>query len=275
MKKVLKTIFYAVLVLIIVYIAILFFMKPSNNKNWAVDQKILPFAEVENNKITIHNIRNFKYRSTTDYDIDYYDKTFDLDKIKSVDFVLEPFSEFAGAAHTFLTFGFEGDEYVSISVEIRKEIGEEFSALKGLQNKYEIMYVVADEKDAIKLRSNFRKDKVFVYPAKTTKEKKQALFLDMIKRVNKLKEEPEFYNTATNTCTTNIMKHINTITPGKIPFDYRVLMPGYTDELAFDLHLIDTDLSLEEARQVYLINDRAMKYADDPEFSVKIRAIEK
>jgi hypothetical protein len=274
MKKILKTILYSLLSLAILYIAILFFTKPSNDRNWELDQKVLSHAKINNNKVTIYNIRNFKYRSSDDYDSAYYNKTFDLNKIKSVDFILEPFSDFAGAAHTFLSFGFENNEYVAISIEIRKEVGEEFSALKGLFNKYEIMYIVADEKDAVKLRSNYRNDKVYIYPAKTTKEKKQALFLDMIKRINELKEKPEFYNTITSTCTTNIMKHVNAITPNRIPFSYKVLMPGYADELAFDLDLIDTDLSLEEAREKFLINGRALKYADDPNFSQKIRSID-
>ena len=247
------------------------FTKSSNHKDWAEDQKILPYAEINDKIVTVYNIRNFNYETTDKYTPNYYDKSFDLDKIKSVDFILEPFSKFAGVAHTFLSFGFEDNEYLTISVEIRKEKGEEFSALKGLFNKYEIMYVVADERDSVKLRSNFRKDKVYIYPAKTTKEKKQALFLDMINEVNELKNNPKFYNTLTNTCTTKIMKHINSITPKRIPFSYKVLLPGYADELAFDLGLIDTDLSLEEARKVFLINKRAEKYADSENFSEMIR----
>lgn len=271
MKKILKIILYILIGLIFIYGCILVFTSPSNNRNWAEDQKILAYADIDDNLVKLHNIRNFKYESTIKYTPAYYDKTFDLNKIKSVDFILEPFSDFAGAAHTFLSFGFENDEYIAISIEIRKEKGEEFSVLKGLFNKYEIMYVVADERDVVKLRSNHRKDKVYIYPVKTTKEKKQALFLDMLKEVNKLKDKPKFYNSITTTCTTNIMKHANSITPNRIPFSYKLLMPGYADELAFDLNMIDTDLSLEEARKVFLINDRAEKYADREDFSKMIR----
>ncbi len=262
------------MLLLLLYFAFLTLTKPSNDRDWADDQKILPFANIDNNLITIHNIRNFKYESTTKYKSDYYTKTYDLNKIKSVDFILEPFSEFVGAAHTFLSFGFENESYLSISVEIRKEKGEEFSVLKGLFNQYEIMYVIGDEQDLVKLRSNYRKDKVYIYPVKTTKEKIQSLFLDMINAANKLTTEPEFYNTLTTTCTTNIMKHVNTISPNRIPFSYKVLMPGYSDELAFKLGLIDTELTLEEARNIYLINTRAEKYADDPNFSALIRRLE-
>lgn len=244
---------------------------PSNNRDWSLDQAVLPYAVIHNNLVTVHKIRNFTYTSSEDYTPNYYDKTFDLNKIKNVYYVVEPFSKFAGSAHTFLSFEFEGNQFVAISVEIRKEKGETFSPTEGLFNQYELMYVVADERDVIKLRSNYRKDQVYVYPAKTTKEKMQALFLDMTNRVNELKDRLEFYNTLTNTCTTNIVRHINKITPNRVPWSYKILLPGYSDKLAYDLGLIDTTLPFEEARAKYLINDRALKYADDPNFSVKIR----
>ena len=196
----------------------------------------------------------------------------DLNKIEKVWYVVEPFSGIPGSAHTFLSFEFENNQFVSISVEIRKEKGETYNPIKGLFNKYELMYVIADERDVIKLRSNYRKDLVYVYPAKTTKEKAQELFLDMVERANNLSQHPEFYNTITNTCTTNIVAHVNKITPDRVPFfNLRILLPANSDKLAYDLGLIDTDLSFEQARTRYFINDRAMKYADDPNFSIKIR----
>ena len=108
----------------------------------------------------VRNIRNTTYRSTTDYTPAYYDKTFDLDKLTSVWYIVEPFSNWKGAAHTFLSFGFEDDEYLAISVEIRKEEGEGFSAFKGLFKQYEVIYVIADERDVITVRTNHRRDDV-------------------------------------------------------------------------------------------------------------------
>lgn len=266
------------------------FTSPSNTRNWSVDQSLLPYAEIStttSNLIHIKNIRNYTYKSTSEYTPNYYDKTFDLSKLKNVYYIVEPFTGFKGSAHTFLSFEFESvgsttassttspttsNDFLAVSVEIRKEKGESFSALKGLFNQYEIMYVLADERDAVKLRSNFRKNDVYMYPVKTTKEKASALFLDIIKRVNVLHKTPEFYNTAYNTCTSNIMKHANTITPSKIPFSYKVLLPAYSDELAFDLGMINTTAqSLEEARLKYRINEKALRYADDIDFSNKIR----
>ncbi len=248
--------------------------EPSNARDWNPDQAVLPYSESNGSQVTIHNVRNFTYASTTSYDIKYYDKTYDLDKLKKVYYIVEPFSGIRGAAHTFLSFEFEGDEFVAVSVEIRKEKGESFSAIKGLLNRYEIMYVIADEKDAVKLRSNYRKDQVFVYPVRTTKEKGQALLTDILSRVNTLKENPEFYHSIVNNCTTNIAEHANTITPGRVPFSWSLIFPAASDELAYNLGMIDTELSFEEARAKFKINDRAMQYADAPDFSVKIRQTE-
>lgn len=275
-KRVVRVVLYTVLflisLLIIVFAVTNLATTPSNDRNWNDDQKRLPYSVVDGDFVEIHNIRNFAYTSTTDYTQNYYDKTFDLNKLKRVWYVVEPFSGIPGSAHTFLSFEFEDYEFVSISVEIRKEKGESFSPIKGLFNKYEIMYVIADERDVIKLRSNYRKDLVYVYPAKATTEKAKGLFLDMIERANGLSQNPEFYNTITNTCTTNIVRHINKITPDRVPFfNLRILLPANSDELAYELGLIDTDLSFEDARKRFYINDKALKYADDPDFSFRIR----
>lgn len=294
LHKWLKRIFYSLLVFVVltvcVFVIVHFSTTASNNRAWNDDQAILPYAEINDNLVSIHNIRNFSYTSTTSYIPSYYDKVFDLDKIKRAWYVVEPFSGIPGSAHTFLSFEFERDskgghggesgsqngagssEFVSISVEIRKEKGEAFHPVKGLFNKYELMYVIADEKDSIKLRTNYRKDLVYLYPAKTTKEKTRTLFLDMIHRANELKDTPEFYNSVTNTCTTNIVRHVNDITPNRLPsFNLQILLPANSDKLAYKYGLLDTELTFEEARKKYFINDKALQYADDPDFSMRIR----
>ena len=233
---------------------------------------MLARAEISGDRVSISNIRNINYRTTKDYDVRYYDKTFDLNKIESVWYMVEPFSGHgAGAAHTLVSFGFAGGDYVAISAEIRKEKGESFSPVKGILRQYELVYVIADERDVIKLRSNYRKDDVFLYPVRTSKENMQKLFISMLERANKLATQPEFYNTLTNTCTTNLVAHVNEIVPGRIPLSYKVLMPAYSDELAREIGLIDNTRSIEELRSKYRINDRASIFADDPLFSQKIR----
>lgn len=274
-KKILKWCTYAVIgiiALITILITTIDLMyKPSNDKDWNPDQSILPKAEIDGNLVTIRNVRNFSYASTKDFTPSYYDKTYDTDRLKKVWFVVEPFSGYKGAAHTFLSFEFEDDAFVSISVEIRKERGESFDAFKGLLNQYELMYVAADERDVVNLRSNYRHDQVYVYPIKADQQKAKLVFMDMITRMNKLAADPEFYNTLTSTCTTNIVSHVNKISPERVPFSLKVLFPANSDQLAYDIGLIDTDLPFTEARAKYLINDRAIKYADDPMFSVRIR----
>lgn len=251
--------------------ALLAMRRPSNTRDWTVDQAVLPYSTMDGPLVTVRNIRNFSYSSTTQYTPAYYDKTFDLRKLDSVWFFVEPFGR-AGAAHTFVSFGFGPRDYLAVSIEIRKEKGESFSALRGLLREYEIMYVIGDERDLVKLRTNYRNDTVYLYPIRTTPERKVAMFLSMLMRANALRERPEFYNTATNTCTTNLVDHVNMIVPDRIPFSPAVLLPASSDRLAYDLGLIDRSRAFDETRTAAQINDLARRYADDPEFPVRIRS---
>jgi len=272
MRKIIPSIILASLLLF--FIAYLI-QQPSTDKNWNQDQKVTSSFKIENNLAHVSNIRNISYRSTEDYDVHYYDKTFDLDNIASIDYAVVPIADWRGPAHTQLSFGFDTEdgsrEYVAISVEIRKEVEEEFSPLKGLLRKFELMYVVADEEDVIKLRTNYRENNVYLYPIKTTQENMKQMFISMLERVNKLNTEPEFYNTFFNSCTTNIADHINIITPNRVPFNYKVAFPGYSDELAYDLGLIDTNFKLEELREKYNISEAARNLAEHEDFSIEIR----
>ncbi|MFA6039335.1 MAG: DUF4105 domain-containing protein [Candidatus Peribacteraceae bacterium] len=247
------------------------FVRPSNDRDWSPDQAVLPSAEVRGDTVHIRNIRNFTYRTVTEYDIAYEDKDCRLSDLESLWYVVEPFSHWKGAAHAFLSFGFRGGGFMGISIEIRKEKGEKFSSLRGLFRQYELMYVIGDERDLVKLRSNYRKDSVYVYPVRAPREVIRRLFLSMVERANTLREKPEFYNTLTNTCTTNIVRHIHEFSPRRIPFSFKVLLPAYSDRLAYDLGLIDTDLTFEGARARHRINDAALLYAEHPDFSLKIR----
>lgn len=266
----LRWLFTAIAALVVLRAAMCVVVRPETNRNWAADQSRLPRAEFSGDRVTIRNIRNFEYRSESDFTPAWYDKTFDLERLESAWFVVEPFGK-GGAAHTFVSFGFGGNDFVAISVEIRKEVGENFSALKGLNRQYELMYVVGDERDLIKLRTNYRKDVVYLYPIETTRPKMRKMFTAMLERANKLATEPEFYNTATNTCTTNLVRHVNDIAEDRVPFSMATLLPASSDRLAYDLGLIRTDLPFEKARRYFQINALAARYADDPLFSLRIR----
>ena len=257
---------------VVLFFALRLLTSPSNNRDWAPDQKILPYGVIEGDNVSLFNIRNFAYISVTKYKEQYYDKIFDVRTIKRVWYVVEPFSGIPGSAHTFLSFEFEEGVFLAFSIEIRKRKGQEFHPIKGLFNQYELMYVIADENDVVKLRSNYRKDPVYVYPARAPQEKVKMLFLHMVKSANMLREHPQFYNTITHNCTTEIVRHINAITPKSVPlFSLAILFPEYSDKLAYNLGLLDTTLSFEKAREKFRINERAEKYKDDPHFSGKIR----
>ena len=248
--------------------------RPSNERDWSPDQKVLARAEFDGDRVTVRNVRNFEYRSVDDYLPRYETRTYQLSRLDSMWFVVERLggegNTRPGIAHTLLSFGF-GDEYVAVSVEIRKERGESYSVLRGLLRQYELMYVVADERDVIGLRTNHRRDTVYLYPVKAPVDAMRRAFVEMLQRANRLAEQPEFYNTLTSTCTTNIVRHVNTIAPGQIPFSYKVLLPAYSDSLAYDLGLIPTDRPFEAVQAAHRIDAQAQKHGLGPDFSRAVR----
>lgn len=245
--------------------------QPSNDRDWVDEQKVLASAEIKSDEVHIKNVRNAQFFTYRDCLVDYYDKTYDLTKIKSVDFVVIPFAGNKAIAHTLLSFGFEGGDYVGISVEVRLEKGEAYSTAAGLLGQFELMYVVADEHDLLPVRPEFRHVDVLLYHTKATPAQARALFVDVMKRVNQLHDHPEFYDTLRNNCTTNIVRHINTLAPNRVPYDYRVLLPGYADELAYELGLIDNTLPFAEVRRRAVVSAAILQYKDNPRFSELIR----
>lgn len=244
---------------------------PSNDRDWSPDLAKLSTTEFEGDRATVRNIRNCSYRSTTDYTVNYYDKTYDLTELDEVNFIVVPFSDIPGGAHTFLSFGFKGRDYVAVSIEIRREKGEAYKAFKGIMREFEIIYVVGDERDLIGLRANHRLEDVYVYRARITPEKARVLFTDVMTRANKLAEQPEYYNTLTNNCTTNVRRHINNIAPDRIRYSYEVLLPGFSDRLAYNLGLLDTEDSFEQTKLRARVNAQAFVARDRDDFSVQIR----
>ncbi len=245
--------------------------KPSNRRDWSPELAVLPTAEIQNNHVAIRNIRDCRWRSLDDFTLSYYDKTFDLDRLTSVDFIVVPFNEMPSIGHTMLSFGFNDGSYLVLSVEIRRERGEAFNAMKGFFRQYELMYVLASERDVIQRRVNCDLCDVYLYRSTATPQQSRDLFVDVMRRVNKLAEKPEFYDTLTNNCTTNIRNHINHLKPNKVPYDYQVLLPGYSDRLAYDLGLIERHGSYEETRLRARVNYQAYLNRDNSAFSQAIR----
>lgn len=244
---------------------------PSNNRVWSPEMAKLPYAKIEEDFATVHNIRHCTWVSSSDYVLNHDTRRYDLRQIKSIDFIMIPFQDMPDIAHTMMSFGFEGNDYLCLSVEIRKEEGESYGAIKGFFNQYEIIYVLGDERDVIKQCSNFRRDDVYVYRAKATPKQCRQMFVDVLARANKLYDQPEFYNTLTNNCTTNLVAHVNHISPGRIPYNVQVLLPGLSDRLAYDLELIQRTGSFEETKKRALINTKAIAYEAERDFSARIR----
>ncbi len=246
-------------------------LAPSNNRDWTPEQARLATADFSGSRVTVHNIRDCRWRSPNDSTVSYYDRTFDLDQICSVDFIVVPFNETPSLGHTMLSFGFENGEHLAVSVEIRKERGEAFNPIAGFFRQYELIYVVASERDVIEKRVVCDLSDVYLYRSTATPEQARELFVDVMHRVDKLARWPEFYDTLTNNCTTNIRNHVNHLKPHEVPYDYRVLLPGLSDELAYDLGLIEHHGSYAETRARARVNYQAYLHRNDPMFSEAIR----
>ena len=255
----------------VVFVGLWLIQRPSNEREWVSNLAKLPQITFDGNTVSIQSIRNTRYRSADDYTPTYYDRTFDLNRVQSVDFVVVPFQSVKALAHTFLIFGFEGGERLAISVEVRRERDESYSPLKGLLRQCELMYVIADERDVILLRTKLRSDRVYLYPIITSPENVREMFLSMLRRTNQLRNQPEFYNTLTNNCTSNILQHFNEVNDRKLPANLKVLFPGYSDQLVYDLGLIGSHPSFKSLQQISEITEKANRFAEDADFSQRIR----
>ena len=245
---------------------------PSLHRDWLETESKLSEISFSWNLVEVKNIRNFSHITEKKWKSNYYNNTFDLDKIESLYYIIEPFSDYDWPAHTMLSFGFSDWKYLVVSAELRKEKWEWFDPFLWIMNQFEIVYILWDENDLIKLRANIRKDTVRLYPMKATKTQIKELFSSALHRADKLSKEPEFYNTFWNTCTTSILRHVNSLRKDKISsFDMKILLPSNSDKIAYDLWLIDTNLSLEEAREYYTINELSEKNSDIGKYSEEIR----
>ena len=245
---------------------------PSLTRQWSPDQAVMPEVDFSGaNRVKIRNIRNIHYRTTRDYDLDYYDRELELADVETAWLVISPFGV-PGVAHAFLSFGINDGTYIAVSVEIRRQKGQRFSAVKAFLHQFEIMYVLADERDVIRVRTNCVRDTVRLYPVQAEKQVIRAVFADILKRADKLGREPEFYNTIWNNCTTNIIRHVRKFSKKPIPgWSHRYLFPEGLDKIAYRLNILDTHLSFEEARKHFDITKIAQACADDEDFSAAIR----
>jgi hypothetical protein len=264
--------FAAYAVLLAVVVAWWRSIEPSNDRDWQADVAVLPYATIDGDLVTVHNIRNFAYRSETDYTPAYYDKTFDLRKLEGVDLVAVYWMGPA-VAHAIVSFGFAGGDRLAVSIETRKERGESYSTINGFFRQYELFYVVADERDVIRLRTNYRRDPpedVYVYPVKAPIESGRRVFLEYMRQINELKARPEFYNTLTSNCTIDIW--YNTLVNAEhIPFSWKILASGYLPEYLYQAGRLDTSVPFAELQRRAHVNAQARAADAAADFSRRIR----
>ncbi len=244
-------------------------LQPSNNRDWQPDVALLPYADIHGNQITIHNIRNCDYRTEKDFDVHHYDKTFDLDQLRAVDLSLITWGS-PHIAHTIVSFGFTTGDYVSFSIETRNEKGEGYSAIKGLFRQFELAYIIADERDVIRLRTNYRQgEELCLYRLQVPPAAGRTLFLEYLHRVNQLHEKAEWYNAVTDNCTTGI--RVQRDAAARAPWDWRMLVNGHLDELLYEKGTIVTNLPFAELKKISHINAQTRAADKAVDFSQRIR----
>jgi len=260
---------------VVLFVAVLgwwFNIEASSDRIWQTETAELPYATIEGDIVTMHNIRNFNYRSETDFTPAYYTKAYDLSKLNRVD-LFAVYWMGPAIAHTIVSFGFGDQEYLAVSIEARKEQGEGYSTIKGFFRQYEQIHIVADERDVIRLRTNYRKDPpedVYRYRLLASPESVRQFFLQYVKTINEEKDRPSFYNTLTANCTNVIWKHAS-IFPGRVPFSWKLLASGYTPEYLYEMGRLDTSLPFAELTLRGYINPVALALGDGTDFSQRIR----
>lgn len=245
-------------------------LEPSIDRDWVPEVARLPRAEVDGDRLVVHGVRNFDYRSEDDYTQRWETREYDLSRLEGVDLFLSYWGS-PLIAHTIASWDFGDGRPLAISIETRKEKGETYSALLGFFRQFELYYVVADERDVVKLRTNHRGETVRLYRTRTSPELARAILLDYLAEIDRLADEPAWYNALTHNCTTTIRHHVRHVARGR-PLDWRILLNGRLDELGYERGSIDTSMPFERLRESSEIGERARAAGDAPDFSDRIRA---
>ena len=260
------------LVVIFVFLCIVGWWRsipPRQDRDWKPDVAVLPNAVIEGDQVTINNIRNFDWRSLTDFTPRYDTRTYSLSRLVGADLFLIYWGS-PLIAHTIASFDFGDQGRICFSIETRPERGKSYSAIGGLYRQFELIYVAVDERDAIRVRTNVRKDEeVYLYHLNLPLEEIRARFLEYLRRVNQLHDRPEWYNAVTSNCTTNIRTQHVVAKPA--PWDWRILVDGKGDELLYERGVLNRNLPFAELKRQAHINARAKDADNAPDFSERIR----
>ena len=244
-------------------------IRPTNDRNWTPDVARTVTATIDGDRLVVKNVRNFTWRSDTDFDQRWEQRTYNLSNVTDVDLIMSYWSGEA-IAHTIVSFGFDDAARLAFSIETRKESHEGYSSIAGFFKEYELAMVAADERDVVRVRSNVRGEDVRIYRLRMTPANAQLLLREYVQEINDLAREPRFYNTLTANCTNLVFDMVRVIHPG-LPLDIRVLLSGYLPNYAYDLGATDTNVSFERLRETAKVHDNAVQADTDPLFSARIR----
>jgi hypothetical protein len=248
---------------------------PSNTRDWQQDVARAPRAHIDGDLATIENVRNFAYRSETDFDVGWETRVYDLSLLDGYDLLFVYWGSPA-IAHTMVSFRFrdEGEEggyrFLPVSIEVRKERSESYSAIAGFFRQYELYYVVADERDVVGLRTNHRGEDVYLYRTKADGNRARALLLDYLRTVNELSRKPRWYNALTDNCTNGILFHVEAL-EGNLPYTWEILLSGYSDRYAYKAGSFGSALAFETLKSRSRINDAADGHDRNTAFSSIVR----
>jgi Domain of unknown function (DUF4105) len=261
------------LVLIVLFLGVVVWwisITPSHDRNWRPEVAVMPRAIIDGDRVRITSVRNFDYRSRNDFTVRYEEREVWLSHLTALDFYVSYWSE-GLVGHTFLSFIFDNAPPLSISIETRPEVGEGFSPIASLFKQFELIYVVGDERDLVGVRTNHRKESVYLYRLNSSADDARRLLLIYLARINELADRPEFYHLLSNSCTINIVRYANAAgrTGG---FDIRHFLNGLVDSYLYHSGRVDTTLPFEELRRRSLINEAAQAADGAPDFSQRIRA---
>lgn len=251
-------------------LAIYFSQAPSNDRDWQPDVSRTPWAQIDGDRVTLHNVRNCDYRTETDYTCRWETRVYDLSSLKGIDLFMTWWGS-PWIAHPILSFDFGNGQYVAFSIETRKEVGEEYSAVKGFFRNYELIYIAADERDVIRLRTNYRSgEETYLFRTNASPQNARAMFVDYLRHANRLHDQPEWYNALTSNCTTNIRVHA--AARGQLmPWDWRILLSGRFDEMLYERGALAGSLPFSELKRRAHINPAARAAGGSTDFSVLIR----
>lgn len=263
MKKLLKIILwiFSLIILLITTISITNIIKtPSHDRQWSEDSKVLPDISINENIVEIKNIRDWRYNSEKVISKNYYNESFDLNRVEKVYLLLNPFGKWDGIGHSFFIFTFQDGKEIAVSVEARREEDESFNSIKGLFNTYELWYAFGSSADFVTRRAvHYEDSELNMYPLNVSKESTKALLLDLVRTAEKLETEAQFYNTLTSNCTNLLMDSANKVKEGSVPWHYSRLFTGYADNYAYKLGLIPNIASFEEINKKYRIDKQVQE----------------